>query len=152
MLLTLDWKTGARMTVCMWDGHCVELMYHPFLSLKMGILVLMWPSPQESSPRRTRGPLLVGTPNWRRLFSVAEQALWTWCQDLCLDTGLTWVDNSVSAIKKKRVYSVMKKRDKTDSSYGNMLGMLETQRRYLKLKLYKTELSLLTILLSWPQF
>ena len=61
------------------------------------------------------------------------------------------MDNSVSAIKKKRVYSVMKKRVKTNSSYGNMLGMLETQRRYLKLKLYKAELSLLTIL-SWPQF
>ena len=46
----------------------------------------------------------------------------------------------------------MKKRDKTDSSYGNMLGMLETQRRYPKLKLYKIELSLLAVLLSWPQF
>ena len=94
----------------------------------------------------------MGTPNRRRLFSVAEQALWTWCQDLCSDTGLTWVDNSVSAIKKKRVYSVMKKRANTDSSYGNMLGMLETQRKYPKLKLYKIELSLLAVLLSWPQF
>ena len=93
----------------------------------------------------------MNTPNRRRLFSVAEQALWIWCQDLCSDTGLTWMDNSVSAIKKKRVYSVMKKRVKTNSSYGNMLGMLETQRRYLKLKLYKAELRLLTIL-SWPQF
>lgn len=130
----------------MYGAHVSSILEN----LKMCTLDLTSPRPQESSPRKTRDPLLVNAPNRRRFCSVAERALWTWYQDLCLDTGLTRMDNSISAVKEKRVYNVMKERDKTDSNYRNMRGVLGTQRRCLKLKSYKPELSLSALLLSWP--
>lgn len=60
---------------------------------------------------------------------MAERALWTWYQDLCFDTGLTRMNNSISAVKERRVYNGMKERDKTDSNYRTMRGVLGTQRR-----------------------
>lgn len=63
-----------------------------------------------------------------------------------LGTGLRRMDDSVSAVKGGGI--LIKEKDRADSSHGNTLVALGTQRRGLKFEMPHTELSSSPVL-SW---